>query len=340
MKAVIKTRPGFGNIEIQDIEKLQVLPGEVRIKIAYSGICGTDLHIYHDTFMNFPPVVLGHEFSGVIDEIGANVEGLSVGDRVTVLPSTAYTCGSCLNCRTGNYMFCESRKGLGYALNGSFTEYINVREDMVYKIPDQTSLKQAALSEPIACAIHAMDELTNIKMGDRVLLTGPGPIGLICLLLLINKGAEVTVIGTEQDQYRLKMAKEIGAFRTVQLKGSSDEFIRQINDQYDVVVECSGAESAINLLIAKLKKKGKMIQVGITGRPIKLNYDQVLFKEIQLFGSVGHNLGTWDRVIEIYKQNNINFEHLITHQFPISQWEEAFKMAESKQVGKILFYYE
>src|SRR5699024_9988481 len=128
----MKVNKGPGNVILTDIEEPQCDESSVKVRVVYSGICGTDLHILHDTFKNYPPVVLGHEFSGILEEIGENTKGFTIGDRVTLLPSTASVCGECDYCRTGPYVFCSSRRGMGYGVNGSFTKYIVAREDMVY----------------------------------------------------------------------------------------------------------------------------------------------------------------------------------------------------------------
>ncbi|MUG70085.1 alcohol dehydrogenase catalytic domain-containing protein [Paenibacillus validus] len=132
-------------------------------------MCGTDLHIYHDTYKSYPPVSIGHEFSGIVVEAGEKVKHIRKGDRVTVLPSTAITCVICAYCTTGNYILCNDRRSLGSGIDGGFTKYVMAREDMIYKIPDHVTLEEAALTEPLACAVQAMEELTAIHAGDTVL---------------------------------------------------------------------------------------------------------------------------------------------------------------------------
>ncbi|MBO1002644.1 zinc-dependent alcohol dehydrogenase [Pseudogracilibacillus auburnensis] len=342
MLALMKTKKGYGNVVCSNIVEPECTEETVKIKVAYSGICGTDLHVFHDTFKSYPPVILGHEFSGVVSEVGEKVKKIKIGDRVTVLGSTAVTCGTCSYCKSGNYMFCNNRRGMGHGVNGSFTEYVVVREDMVYKIPDNISLEEASLSEPLACAVQAIEELTNIQLGDTVLLSGPGPIGLLCLSLLVQKGCKVIVAGTSSDDFRLKIAQDLGADLIVDVNNEDLETVisKETNGLgVDVAVECAGAEASISSCLHSLKKLGKYIQVGITGNEITLDFDIVLYKQLQLFGSLAHSMKTWERVMQILEQKKVNLSPIITHKLPLSDWEKAFKMCEQKSCGKVLLYY-
>ncbi|WP_248924346.1 zinc-dependent alcohol dehydrogenase [Paenibacillus hamazuiensis] len=343
MKALMKMEPGYGHVRLERIEEPVCTDDTVKIEVSYTGICGTDLHILHNTFMNYPPVVLGHEFSGIVSETGRNIKRLKAGDRVTVLPSTAVTCGECSYCRQGHYMFCPARRGMGYGVNGSFTKYVVVREDMVYKIPDHVSLEVAALSEPLACAVNALEELTQLQAGDLVLVSGPGPIGLLCLALLAGRGLKVIVAGTTADRERLRLARKLGAARVVDV--IQEDIGSVIAEEtrgggVDVAVECAGAAASINTCLRSLKKMGKLIQVGIVGKEAAIDYDLILFKQVQLFGSVGHSLSTWDRVMHIFEQDRIRFRDCITHKLPLSRWHEAFELCENKLGGKVLLYYD
>lgn len=339
MQALFKTKPGIGNVEILDIEEPTCPADKVKIDVKYTGICGTDLHILHETFKNYPPVIMGHEFSGIVAEVGEDVDTVKVGDRVTVLGSTAVTCGSCDYCKTGYYMFCNDRRGMGHGADGSFTKYSIVREDMVYKVPDHVSLEEAALSEPLACAVQAIEEMTTIHVGDTVLLSGPGPIGLICLSLLAVKGCKVIVAGTSADALRLKIAKELGADVIVNV---SEEDLQAIimketdGRGVDVTVECAGIGQSINGCLQALKQLGKHIQVGIVGKEVTLDYDTVLYKQVQLFGSLAHSMKTWERVMRILEQRKVNLKPIITHKFALTDWKGAFDMCERKKGGKVL----
>jgi len=342
MRALMKMKHGEGNVEIKNIKELTCEKEEVKINVKYSGICGTDLHIYHDLFTNYPPVVLGHEFSGIVTEIGPHVKNIMLGDRVTVLPSTAITCGKCDYCRRGFYAFCEGRKGMGYGVNGSFTQNVVVREDMVYKIPDHISMEVAALSEPLACVIQALEELETPKAGDVVLISGPGPIGLMSLSLLISRGVKVIVAGTNVDDNRLQLAKQLGAHSVVDVtkKNLTDFILKETNNKgIDIAVESAGHPNSVNACLKSLKKQGKLIQLGIIGEEANILYDLILYKQIKVQGSVAHSLSTWTKVLKMFEQNYLEIDKVITHKFPLTEWEKAFEVCFNKQGGKVLLYY-
>ncbi|MFM1653659.1 zinc-binding dehydrogenase [Brevibacillus sp. B_LB10_24] len=343
MKALVKTRPGIGHVEVIDVPEPGCQANSVKIEVAYTGICGTDLHIYHDTFKNYPPVIMGHEFSGIVSEVGDGVAKYKKGDRVTVLPSTAVTCGTCPYCKVGHYMFCPERRGMGHGVNGSFTKYVVVREDMVYKIPDSVTLEEAALAEPLACAVQAIEELTEIRVGDTVLLSGPGPIGLVCLSLLNMKGSKVIVAGTDVDSMRLELAAKMGADLIVNVSSEDLEAVvhRETNGiGVDVAIECAGAGPSIRNCLKTLKKRGKYIQVGIVGKEVTLDFDTILYKQLEVFGSLAHSMQTWDRVMSILGQGKIKLAPLLTDIFELSRWQEAFQMCEEKKGAKVLIRYD
>lgn len=146
MKALLKSAPGNGNLEIREVPEPECGDNQVKVEVAFCGVCGTDIHVMHDTFRNFPPVILGHEFAGTVVEIGRNTKNVRVGERVTVLGATAITCGSCTYCRSGYFMFCKERRGMGRGVHGAFTRYVVVRPDQLYRIPDSFSLAEAAMS--------------------------------------------------------------------------------------------------------------------------------------------------------------------------------------------------
>ncbi|MBT2727448.1 alcohol dehydrogenase catalytic domain-containing protein [Bacillus sp. ISL-75] len=343
MKALMKTEPGFGNLNILDIPEPVCDATGIKIRVRYSGICGTDMHIYHDSYKSYPPVVIGHEFSGEVVESGKNVKNINPGDIVMVLPSIAWTCKNCMYCKQGYYMFCSERRSLGSGVNGSFTKYVVVTEEMVYKVPSTISLQEAALAEPLACAVQAIEELTEFNAGDWVLLSGPGPIGLISLSLLLSKGCNVIVTGTSQDITRLNIAKELGAHTTVDVFTEDlHEIIEELTDGVgvDIAVECSGAPSAVNHSIKALKKLGKYIQIGIVGSTVEMDIDSILYKQIQIFGSFAHSMQTWEKVKKILSTKTIDLKPIITDVIPLSEWERAFEIIESRECGKVLMYYD
>lgn len=343
MRALVKTRPGAGNVELRDVPEPACPPDGVKIEVAFTGICGTDLHVYHDRFRSYPPVILGHEFSGVVVQTGETIRTVEVGTRVAVLGSTAVSCGACEHCRQGFYMFCSSRRGMGHGVDGSFTRYVVVREDQVYRLPDTASLEEGAVCEPFASAVQAADELAPCHAGDVALVSGPGPIGLLCAMLLAARGCRVLVAGADPDGARLQIAAGLGIERTVNVSRENvDEAVAQATAGRgaDIVVEAAGAAASAAACLRAVRSRGVYVQVGIHGRDVELPFDLILYKQLRLFGSLGHSLSTWDRVLRILAQRQVDLRAVVTHVMPLSRWRDAFDLCENKQAVKILLRYD
>jgi L-iditol 2-dehydrogenase len=201
----------------------------------------------------------------------------------------------------------------------------------------------ASLAEPLACAVQAMEECTAFHVGDTVLLTGPGPIGLLCLLLIAAHGCKVIVAGAGADEERLALARKLGADRTINVeKENLEEVVRRETGGrgVDITIDCTGVASAINSCLKMVRGLGQHIQVGIVGKEIMLDYDKIFAKKLTVFGSNAHSLKTWDRVMRIFAQGKIDVKPLISHTLPLSKWEEGFALCERKQGIKVLLTYD
>ncbi|MGH6630534.1 MAG: zinc-dependent alcohol dehydrogenase, partial [Burkholderiales bacterium] len=248
MQALVKYEKGSGNVELREMPEPPCGAGQVKLEVGWCGVCGTDLHVLHDTFRNYPPVILGHEFAGTVVETGQGVERVKVGERVTVFPAMAVTCDECGYCRMGNIMFCPNRRGMGHGVNGAFTRYAVVKQAQAYKIPDGMSLDEAAVCEPFAACVQAVTELTTVRLGDVALVSGPGPIGLLCLKLLVAEGVKTIVAGAAADAVRLQKAREIGADAIVNV--SDADWLQKVLDEtnglgVDAAFECSGHPASV-----------------------------------------------------------------------------------------------
>jgi L-iditol 2-dehydrogenase len=338
MKALVKTQKGEGFLDYIEFPEPDPGPGEVKIKVSVCGICGTDIHIRHDSFPNFPPVVLGHEFSGEIVALGEDVTGISVGERV-VSEVLYKACGRCRACKTGYPNLCLARRGLGWAANGAFAPYTVVEAANVHAIPDNLSDEEAALSEPLAICVCAVSELTGVLAGDIVLVSGPGPIGLLTMQCAVAEGATVLVSGMSADAERLALAKKLGAVRVLNVEEQDvDQICRDMTDGLgiDIVFECSGAGPAARQGINVLRKGGKYTQVGLFGRPIQIDFDQVALKQLKITGVFSSNWRGWDRGLRLAGAGKVQLKPLISHTFPLSQWEKAFEIAEKGDGIKVL----
>ncbi len=339
MKALIKYNKGSGNVELRETEEPTRAANQVLLEIAHCGICGTDLHVYHDTFRNYPPVILGHEFSGRVVDVGSEVKDVQLGDTFSVLGATAVQCGSCEYCERGEFMFCANRRGMGHGVNGAFTKYAAVRPDQLFKIPEGVSMEYGALVEPLAVAVHVVEEVASFRLGDVVLLSGPGPIGLLCLKMLLAHGLKVIVAGTSDDDSRLEMARKYGAARTVVVNQENlAEVIAEETDGQGVAlaIETAGAEASVQNCMQSLRPLGCYVQVGHFGRDLMLPWDLVAFRQLKIYGSVGYTKETWRRTMQILGQQTLDLSDVITHRFPLSDWRKGFDLMEEKQAVKVL----
>ena len=341
MKALVKYAPGDGNVAIMDVAEPVCGDDQVKLEVAFCGVCGTDIHVLHDTFRNYPPVILGHEFAGTIKEVGRNVTNAKPGERVAGLGATAVTCGHCEYCRVGYFIFCKNRRGMGHGVNGAFAQYVLMRPDQLYRIPDDFTLEEAALSEPFAAAVQAVLEVSRVKPGDVALISGPGPIGMLCLKLLVSQGVKTIVAGAAGDDDRLEAAKRFGAAAIVNVgRQELKEAIDELTDGggVDVAFECAGAAGSVRGCLESLKPLGQHVQVAICGKDIQFPIDQIFYKQLTMSGSVCYTANTWARMMRIYAEGRVQLKDLISKQLPISEWQQAFELCMNRKALKVLMY--
>ncbi len=343
MKAVVKTRPEPGNVELIDMPDPKPGPGHVVIEVANAGVCGTDLHIYKSEYVIKPPVILGHELCGRIVEVGSGVTRFRIGDRVTVNPSAGKLCGNCRYCQIGAPFFCVDRSAVGSGMNGGFAKYCCVRQEIVLRLPVNLDDQTGALCEPFACALQAVVELTLIEPGEVAVVAGPGPIGIMCTMLAKTRGARVILLGTSGDVDRMAVAQRLGADHVVDVETQdAREILQDLTQGYgaDVVFECSGARASAELCLDVVRKMGRYTQVGIFGKPLQMDLDKVVVKQVHLQGSMCHTWQTWERTLRFLEQDLVDLRPLITNRLPLSRWEEAFQAVLAKRELKVLLYPE
>ena len=343
MKALVKYARGEGNVAIRDVDEPRCGDDQVKLEVAFCGICGTDLHVLHDTFRNFPPVILGHEFAGTVVEVGRNVTNATIGERVTGLGATAVTCGQCTYCRSGYFIFCANRRGMGHGVNGAFTRYVVLRPDQLYRVPADFSLEEASLSEPFAAVVQAVTEIARVRNGETALVSGPGPMGLLCLKLLVAEGLRVIVAGTPGDKDRMEAAKRMGAAAVVDIgQQKVDEAVRELTGGagVDVAFECAGHPSSVRGCLESLRPMGRYTQVAICGQDISFPIDLIFYKQLTMSGSICYTAQTWERMMKIYAEGRIRLHDLISTKLPISEWRTAFALCADKTAIKVLMYPE
>ncbi|MFA4955745.1 MAG: zinc-binding dehydrogenase [Candidatus Methanoperedens sp.] len=341
MLALVKTKKGTGNIELMDVEIPKIGVNEVLIKVQAAGICGTDIHVKNDEFPYWPPVILGHEFSGNIIETGSEIKDYRIGDRVVAEPHTL-ACGKCYYCRTGNIQICSSKRSIGWGIDGAFTEYIKMPEKLLHRIPDNMSYENAAVIEPTANVVHDVLERGKVEPEDFVVVLGPGPIGLLAAMAAKAQGArEVAIVGTPEDEnLRLKIARDVGIDHVINI-ADEDPLNRILeltdNNGADLVVEASGAEPAINMAVNLVRKKGRITVIGMTGKKkIEVPWDTAIFKACDVLFNFSTSYTSWNRAISMVAQGKINIDAIITHREPLANWEKTFDSVENKKAIKAL----
>jgi L-iditol 2-dehydrogenase len=339
MKALVKYASGNGHVEVREVAEPLCRDNEVKIEVAFCGVCGTDLHVLHDTFRNYPPVILGHELSGTVVEAGPLARGVPIGQRVAVLGATSVTCGECEHCRSGYFIFCPRRRGMGHGVNGGFARYVAARPDQLYRIPDAMTLEEGALSEPFAAIVQAVIEIGRVNPGETAVVSGPGPMGLLCLKLLVAEGVRTIVAGTAPDRERLEAARRFGALAVVDVEsGDLAATVREATGGRgaDVSFECAGHPGSVRGCVESLRPMGRHIQVAICGRDISFEIDRVFYKQLTMAGSVCYTAATWVRMFQIFADGRVPLADLVSHTLPITEWQTAFDLVVNRRSLKVL----
>ena len=339
----MKIARGPGNLELKDIDEPIPMRDEVLIEVVAAGICGTDVHIKHDQAFYTPPVVLGHEYSGRVVEVGSDVTEVAVGDSV-VSPATAY-CGKCYQCKTGHMNRCtsETKRILGTSrANGAFAKYLTVPEYIIHKIPKGVSMEEAALAEPTACVVHSVIDKSPIVPGDVVVVQGPGTMGLLAAQIAKAMGAgKIIVTGVTSDQWRFDIAKKVGVDITLDVQADANPLgtIMDVTDGRgaDVVIEASGACIACNQALDFVKVAGHVTLLGIRGRPLDIDLDAMAVKELTMSGTWGTLPSSWVTTLRLMESKKIDVAPLITHKISLDKWEEGFELMEKQKAIKVLF---
>jgi len=340
MKALVKKSAGIGNLEILEVPEPKPSSAEVKIEVKAAAICGTDIHIYYDEYVNCPPVVLGHEMAGIVVEIGKDVKKVKVGDRVTS-ETFKYTCGTCYFCQIGQIAHCPKRLSMGIHVDGAFAKYVIQREESIHILPDNIDFKAGALSEPLATAVHSIYERANILPGDTVMISGPGPIGLLCLQAVKNLNATVILCGVTKDENRLAFGKKLGADYAINVEKNFSDLIDLIKDLtsglgVDTAVECAGVKASLDQCINGVRKGGQIIGVGLFGKNIEINIDLTVIKEINIKPSFTYRHETWERSMRLLKENKIKTAPLVSGEFALKDWAEAFEAFKENRGYKYL----
>ena len=337
MRALVKAKSERG-IWMQEVATPEIGHNDVLIRVHRTAICGTDIHIYQwDDWAKSTipvPMTVGHEFSGEIVDVGIEVRGFSTGDRVSA--EGHVTCGVCRNCRAGRRHLCANTEGIGVNRAGAFAEYVSVPAFNVFKLPDVITDDLASILDPLGNATHTA--LSFDMIGEDVLITGAGPIGIMAVAIAKFCGARHVVI-TDVNDYRLTLARKMGA--TVALNvasGSIDATMKELGmtEGFDVGMEMSGNQSAFKDMLRCMHHGGKVALLGIPPSDTAIDWNQVIFKGLEIKGVYGREMfETWYKMSSML-QSGLNMDAVITHRFDVDDYSEAFALMESGQSGKII----
>jgi L-iditol 2-dehydrogenase len=315
---------------------------EVLLQVGAVGVCGSDVHQYHNSqsWTVRVPVVLGHEFCGIVARTGARVEGFREGDRV-VSETAAKICGECLLCRTGNYNLCPNRSGFGALTDGAMANYVSVPARCLHHIPDNLPFERAALTEPCCVAYNAVVVKSPIRPGDTVVVIGPGPIGLLCAEMARIAGARnLIVAGIAQDAPRLEVARALGATHALDVQKTNPvEFLRGISDGLgaDVVIDAAGASAALKTALDIVRPGGHITKVGWGPQPLNFSLDPLVQKAVRLQGSFSHTFENWEKVVAMLSARQINLDPIISQVAALDRWKDCFDgMHTGKYVKAVL----
>jgi L-iditol 2-dehydrogenase len=331
--AVVNYAPEKGAVEIREMEKPIIGEEDVLLEVSHVGVCGSDLHQWtanHSWAVNYP-VVLGHEFGGHIVETGKKVTGWKTGDRVVSETAAIIDINNPLS-KVGLYNLDPSRKGFGYGVNGAMTRFVKVPARCLHKVPDQLPFEHACLTEPCCVAYNAVVENTHIKPGDRVVVLGPGTIGILCAAVAKLCGAEVAVVGLEADQQRLNIAKQYGCEA---IMGDATHWANQRDGLgADCVIDAAGASITLKIAMQLVRPNGKITKVGWGPQPLGFSLDPLVQKNITLQGSFSHNWPVWERVIALLANEQLDVKPIIGGVWPIAEWHTAFEKMHKGEVVK------
>ncbi len=331
--AVVNFSSAPHSVELREFAR--PVPGaeDVILAVEAVGVCGSDLHQWtgqHSWPVNYP-VVLGHEFGGRIAELGAGVRGWSEGDRVVSETAAVIDPASPLS-RAGRYNLDPRRKGFGYGVDGAMTRFVRVPARCLHRVPDGLPLEQAALTEPCCVAYNAVIENGRVQPGDRIVVLGPGPIGILCAAMARLAGAEVALVGLERDRVRLNVAKVYGCDVIV---GDAAEWARRRDGLgADGVVDAAGVSAALRTALELVRPGGWISKVGWGPQPLNFSLDPLVQKNVTLQGSFSHTWPMWERVLALLASGRLDVRPITGGIWPLAEWHTAFERMHGGEIVK------
>lgn len=341
MRALAKIKPEKG-IWMIDAPEPTIGHNDIKIKIQKTAICGTDMHIYHwDEWSQATipvPMIVGHEYVGTVVEVGQEVKGFTVGDRVS--GEGHLVCGHCRNCRAGRVHLCKNTVGVGVNRDGAFAEYLVIPAYNAFKIADNISDELASIFDPFGNAVHTA--LSFNMVGEDVLITGAGPIGIMAVAIAKHVGARHVVI-TDVNDYRLQLAEKMGASRAINVLNTNLKDVMNelgMTEGFDVGLEMSGVPSAFTGMLNTMTNGGRIAMLGIPPSDMAVDWNQVIFKGLQIKGIYGREMfETWYKMASMV-QSGLDISPVITHHFDIADFQAGFDAMASGQSGKVILHWD
>jgi L-iditol 2-dehydrogenase len=316
VRGLAKLAPGPGNVALADRERRAPGAGEAVVTVAGAGVCGTDLHITDDEFPSRAPVTMGHEISGVVQHVGPEVDEEWLGARV-VCETYFSTCGVCTWCRDGRANLCPDRRSIGSFVDGGFAPEVLVPARSLHRIPDWLDEHAATLAEPLACVCQCLCDPAAVFPGDEVLVTGPGPVGLLAAQVARALGGRPLVAGLPRDEIRLDAASGLG-FETA----LADEL--DGDERFQAVIECSGSAGGATACLRGALRGGRYVQVGVFGKPVTVPLDAVFQKELVVTSGFASTARSWRRALAFIEDRRVELEPLVSEVVPLDDWERVF----------------
>ncbi len=343
MKALVKTQKGKGYLELKEVPVPRIGDGEVLIKVDAAGICGTDFHIYQDEFPYWPPVILGHEFSGTIAGVGKNVADWKDGDVVVGEPHTL-ACGKCYLCRTGNPQICVSKRSPGWGIDGAFAEYMRWPEpNLLHRVPHKLRPEGAVLCEPLANVVSDVALNKVITLGDAVVVAGAGPIGIMAAIVAKQCGARsVTLLG--RNKSKMDIARKIFSINDVVDITTQRvyEFVLESTNGRgaDVFIDATGSGKVLSLGAKLIRKLGTFVGIGFSDQDtIDFPYRQLMMKGVKFIFNISTKYESWDRSLSLLESGIVPHDIIITTRKSIEAWGEIFEEPQGRKSLKNIFVF-
>jgi L-iditol 2-dehydrogenase len=331
--AVVNYAPEAGSVELREFPRPEPGPEDVILAVEAVGVCGSDLHQWHSSHswpVNYP-VVLGHEFGGVIAATGSGVKAWREGDRVVSETAAVIDADSPLS-RAGLYNLDPTRKGFGYGVDGAMTRFVRVPSRCLHRVPAGLAMEHAALTEPCCVAYNAVINNAKILPGDRVIVLGPGPIGILCAAMARLAGAQVALVGLERDKVRLEKAKVYGCEIII---GDATAWAKKRDGLgADGIIDAAGASAALKAALELVRPNGWISKVGWGPQPLNFSLDPLVQKNITLQGSFSHNWPVWERVLALLGSGQLDVSPILGGIWALESWHEAFEKMHRGEIVK------